>query len=282
MDKINRPDILKNFIIITALIIIPFILPYFHFNFDISTILTVISFLFTILVGFFIGATTTDYLRLQTLISNLDASLIEVFSLSKLIQPSSAKKITNVIDQYVIRILDYPLFEWFPNTKKEFDQLTKAIEQIDPTNKKGVALFPHLQRTKTDLERTNQEIFLATGKIVSSQHWAIIISLAIIIAILILSLRDGYWFFSLLNGIILVVIYWILRLLNEVDSNEFLAKKLAYQNPQQIFQAIGKLKYYPEMAIINKWAKEPQENYRIGVYKNYPHSFEKEIKIVKK
>lgn len=179
-------------------------------------------------------------------------------------------------------MLDYPLCEWVPNTRKEFNQLTKAIEHIEPTNEKGLALFPHLQKRKTDLEKTNQEIFLATEKIVSGRHWAIIISLAIIISVLMLSLRDGYWLFSLINGIILVAIYWILRLLNEVDSNEFLAEKLAYQNPQQIFQAIGRLKYYPETAIINKLVKEPQENYRIGIYKNYPHSFEKEIKIVKK
>jgi len=282
MKKINWEFIFKNGTIAAILMILTFLLPDFHFAFDISVILTIVSLLFAILVGFFIGTATTNYLRLQTLISNANADLIQIFRLSKLIQVSSGEKIANVIDEYMIAMLDFPFLKWVPNTKKEFNEVTKAVEEVDPLNEKGLSLFSHLQNAKSDLDRTNQEISLAAEEVVSGRHWFILISLALIIATLLLSLRDGYWVFSFVNGVLLVAIYQILTLLKEVDSNVFLAEKLGYQNPQQVFQAIGKLQYYPEVAITKRWAKEPQENYRIGVYKDYPSSLEKEIKIVYK
>lgn len=272
----------RNIIVAAILLAIPFLAPSFNFSFNISTILTIISLLFAILIGFFIAAATTDYLRLQTLVSNANSDLIEIFRLGKLIQPTSAQKIADKIDQYMIAILDFPLLNWVPGTKREFDELAKATEEVEPSEGKGLALFNYLQKAKNDLYKINQEMSLAAKEIVSGRHWLILISLATIIAILLLSLRDGNWLFSLLSGIILVVIYQTMYLLKEIDSNLFLAHKLAYQNPQEVFQSIGKLKYYTETAIKNHWANEPEESYRIGIYKNYPKSFEKEIKIVKK
>lgn len=270
----------SNNIISTILLILPFIFPPFSFSFSISTILNIVSLLFSILIGFFIAAATTDYLRLQSLISELDANLIHIFRLGKLIQPSAAEKLANAIDEYIVAILDFSLLDWVPHTKKEFEKIIETIDEISPSNETG--LFPHLKIAEADLSKKNQEIFLATKKIVSGKHWLILILLAILIGIMLLSLRNGQWLFSLISAIILFVIYQVLILLNDIDSNAFLAKKLSYQNPQEIFRAIGKLQYYPEIAIKNRWAKEPNKNYRIGIYKDYPRSLDKEIKIVQK
>lgn len=259
----------------------PFVLPSFHFDFDISTTLTIISLLFTILIGFFIGASTTDYLRLQSLISELNADLIEIFDFGKIIQPSFAKKLANAIDQYMIAILDFPFLNWVPHTQKQFEEIAKTIDEMNYTDEKGLSLFPYLLVAKSDLNKKNQEIFLSTEKIVSVKHWFILIALAILIGIMLLSLRNGQWLFSLISAIILFVVYQALTLLNDIDSNVFLANKLSYQNPQEVFLAIGKLKYFPQGAVADKKLKQLQEDYRIGIYKNYPKSFEKEIKIVR-
>lgn len=65
-----------KFLICLLLLLIAFNIPLFKLNFDVASILTVISFLFAILVGFFIAAATSNYLQLQSLIAEEDASLI--------------------------------------------------------------------------------------------------------------------------------------------------------------------------------------------------------------
>ncbi len=148
MDKIK-------WLVVAILLLAPFILPVFHFTFDISLTLTVVSLLFAIFAGFFISTTTTNYLRLQSLISNANSDLIKMFRLSKLIQPSSAEKIANLIDQYMIAILDFSFLDWIPNTQKEFNKLTETIEEISPVDDKGLALFPYLHETKYYLYQKN-------------------------------------------------------------------------------------------------------------------------------
>lgn len=276
------PPMIKNILIAIILFAVPFIVPDFKFSFDISNTLTIVSLLFAVLVGFFIAAATTDYLRLQTLISDANADLMGIFSLGKLINPPLATKIADAIDKYLIAILDFPFLAWVPNTKNEYEELTKIVKEINPTDEKGLALFPYLITAKGNLNRTNQEITLAAKKIISPKHWFILISLVTLMGTLLLSLRNGQWLFSLIIGVILFAIYQILTLLHQIDDNEFLADKLSYRNPQEVFQAIGKMQYYPERTIKNRWVKIPKESYRIGVYKNYPKSFEKEIKIVER
>ncbi|HEY4509240.1 MAG TPA: hypothetical protein VJC13_03125 [Candidatus Paceibacterota bacterium] len=60
----------------------------------------------------------------------------------------------------------------------------------------------------------------------------------------------------------------------------FLSNQLSFDDPQQVFQGIGRPYYYPESALKKGYAKPKSKTYRIGVYKNYPKSFEKEIKLV--
>ena len=82
---------------------------------------------------------------------------------------------------------------------------------------------------------------------------------------------------SVIVGVILFAIYQVLILLADLDSNKYLARKLGFKTPQYVFRAIGRLPYYPESVL--GWLK-PTRPYRVGVYKNYPKSFEKTIRIV--
>lgn len=278
----NFGYILKIIVVPIVVFILPFALPYFHFTFDLGRIFTFISFLFAILLGFFIGAATTNYFRLQTLISTMNANIISAFNLGKLIQPSLAEKLSDVIDRYLIATLDFDLLAWVPNTKQEFFEVLQTFDEISPQDQKGFALLSSFEREKNSLSTANQEILLASKEVIGRRHWFILIALAVLVAVMILELRDGSRLFSFINGIILLALYQALILAKDVDSNLFLAKKMAYEGPQEVFRTIGKLPYYPEIAIADKRVKEPEGSYRIGVYKNYPHSFEKEIKIVQK
>jgi len=78
-----------------------------------------------------------------------------------------------------------------------------------------------------------------------------------------------------------VALYQTLNLLYKIDSNEFLAERLAYEAPQKVFLAIGQTKYYPEHVINEKLKKSlEKENYRVGIYKKLPETMEKDIKLV--
>lgn len=281
MNRTTRKIVLE-IVMPLALLAAPFLLPIFHFAFDISTLLTVISLIFAILVGFFIATATTNYLRLQSLIADEDSALINIFNLSKIIQSSEVPRMKEAIDHYATAALDFELTEYVYKTQKEFYDLLSTLDSISPQDEKGLVLLENMHNGRDRLVRTRQEITLAARRIITWRHWIILILLAILLVVLLLSIRDGRWFFSLITGILSLATYFILTLLYEVDSNVFLEEQLAYENTQQIFQAIGTMKYIPHRAFQDKRVKEPKEDYRVGIFKDYPKSLEKEIKVIHK
>jgi hypothetical protein len=273
---------IRSIIFQLALFFLALLLPAFKFDFDISTILTVVTLLFTILVGFFIAAATSNYLRLQTIISDEDASLISLFGLVKILQPAMVKKIRNSIDKYMIAALDYGLLDYSEYTSGEVDALLNTIDEVTPTKKHTESLIQNLHNIKVNIISIRQEMAVLIKRIVTARHWFILVSLAAIISVILLSLRSGNIITSSLIGLIMITLYQTLRLLHQIDSNLFLASQLAYEVPQKVFLAIGQLRYYPEYALSRKIKKAlKNERYRVGLYKNFPETMEKKIKIVK-
>ncbi|MFZ2188873.1 MAG: hypothetical protein WAV73_04895 [Candidatus Moraniibacteriota bacterium] len=272
---------IRSIIFQLALFFLALLLPAFKFDFDISTILTVVTLLFTILVGFFIAAATSNYLRLQTIISDEDASLISLFGLVKILQPTMVKKIRNSIDKYMIAALDYGLLDYAEYTSGEVDALLSTIDEVTPSKKHTESLIQNLHNIKVNIISIRQEMAVLIKRIVTARHWFILVSLAAIISVILLSLRSGNIITSSLIGLIMITLYQTLRLLHQIDSNLFLASQLAYEVPQKVFLAIGQLRYYPEYALSRKTKKAlKNECYRVGLYKNFPETMEKKIKII--
>lgn len=260
---------LKKLLIQITIFSLPFLLPIFEVNFNPSDILTPTTFIFSVLAGFFIADATSNYRSLKDLITSENATLCSMYYKSKQKSISYSKKVGDAIDKYMIAQLDYDLLAHVDGTRNEFNKI------IDVS-----AEFSELDSERASLIKSSQEVLVSTQKSVTKLHWTIIIILAATIGMLLLLKRNGDILLSVIIGLVLVSIYQVLRLLSDLDNNRYLASKLAFKTPPYVFMAIEKLPYYPERAISNKWA-HPEKPYRVGVYKNYPVSFDKDIKIVK-
>ena len=258
-------------IFVPALIVVaPIIIPLFRVSFNSGDILGPTTFIFSILAGFFIADATANYRRLRQLILTENATLSYLYYITLRENPQKANKLADAIDEYMIAQLDYNLLDHTEHTRDEFNKVVSISKMI-----------PRLDKSLYYLILGNHEIFLSAKKTIGRNRWFLIVSLAIVIAFLLLLKRTGDPLLSLLIGIVLASIYQILKLLYDLDNNRYLADKLGYKTPQRVFESIDKLPYYPETAIKNNWAKA-EKPYRVGVYKNYPKSFDKDIKIVKK
>ena len=266
-----------KFVISALLIFLAIKLPLFNLSLDIPTLLTVFSLLFAILVGFFIATSTTNYLRLQSLIAEEDAGLITIFSLVQNIAPQDKNKVTDAIDNYAIAALSFELTDYIRKTHQEFEDLSTTVDKIETFNSKGEQLMQSLHDKKNSLFQTRQEIALVARRIVTPDHWVVLVSLGVLVGFLTLTLRDDGLLSAIISGILLSTNYLVLTLLYEVDNNRFLEQALAYQNSQQIFQSIGRPPYYLADAIKNGRIRKPATSYRTGYYNS---SEDKDIRLV--
>ncbi|MFH1621443.1 MAG: hypothetical protein ABIB04_05180 [Patescibacteria group bacterium] len=134
LRRIKPGRAIRIFIIPIFILIAVFVIPIFDLQFDIPNILTVITFLFTIVIGFFIATATTNYLSLQSVIVQEDAALIDAFNVGCFVQPSKRKKLAEAIDRYLIACLEFDFSDYVMGTQNEFQQLTNIIHSIMPAN----------------------------------------------------------------------------------------------------------------------------------------------------
>ena len=153
-----------------AIVLFSFLLPQFSFNFDTSTLLTIASLTFTILVGFFIATATTNYLNLKNLLSDEGGGLIILHNLSTLVDADAARKVDDAIDEYHIASFDYELENYAAYTHAEFEHVIAAVDAIKPpaTAPQQIAALNYLQETKSNLFKIRQAIMLAAPRIVHS------------------------------------------------------------------------------------------------------------------
>ncbi len=246
------------------LLVIPFFIPLFTLNIDVSTILTILSLLFAIIAGFAIAAATSNHLRMQSLIADEDAGLIEIYNLSKLISPSAAERVADAIDKYMIASLDHDLLTYAANTTTELKEIMDAVDEVMPKNDRGLSLFQNLHNRKNSLHTIVQETRLTAKTIVGFRHWLILILLAVLIGVLLLALRDGAFWTTAFISVLIYCTFQILNLIREIDTNLLLAQKLAFENPQVVFTEIGKEYYYPEYALKMGSVKPQVSRYRVG------------------
>jgi hypothetical protein len=260
---------LEKLLIQIVVFSLPFLIPVFEANFNPSEILTPTTFIFSVLAGFFISDATSNYRSLKELITSENATLCSMYYKSKQKSISYSKKVGDAIDRYMIAQLDYDLLAHVDGTRNEFREVIDVSAESS-----------ELDSERANLIKSSQEVLVSTQKSVTKLHWTIIIMLAFTIGTLLLLKRNGDILLSVIIGLVLVSIYQVLRLLSDLDSNRYLASKLSFKTPQYVFMAIERLPYYPERAISNKWV-HPKKPYRVGIYKNYPDSFDKDIKIIK-
>jgi len=264
-----------------VLISLAIFIPVFSFGFEVGNIISVVSLLFAILAGFFIAATTSNYLQHQSLIALENAQLITIAQLVNKVDPDNFKTVAKAIDDYLIATLDYDLLTYHQGTQHEFDQLFLAIDKVNPGTGPQASLYQNLHSAKAALLATWQETRLTAQTIVGPLHWLIIGSLALLTSLLLLSLRDGSFLAGLITGVLILGVFEVLELIHTIDTNVFLATKLSYESPQQVFAALNKPNYYPEFVIARKRKLGLLPSvYRVGLYKGSDATGRKVIKTI--
>lgn|GEM_PF-5527512 len=126
--------------------------------------LTILFLLFAIIAGFAIAAATSNHLRMQSLIADEDAGLIEIYNLSKLISPLAAENVANAIDKYMIASLDHDLLTYAANTTTELKEIMNAVNEVIPKNDRGLSLFQNIHNRKIGPLHLFQFLYIAPFK----------------------------------------------------------------------------------------------------------------------
>ncbi len=243
-----------------------------------NTILTISTFLFGIIAGFYIVVTTTDYNSIKNILASETASWIELYHHVSIYDSKLAKKLSELIDEYIRRAFDYEIIDYARGTAKEFDDIEKIIRGLSFQETKSVA-YENIQDAMEEIIATRQQLIVLGARTLSAFQWVVLFSLALLVISSLYGLRTGALFFDIVTVLISSSIVLVLLLIRDLDLYIWNEKTFGYDIFENVLKAVGELPYYPEESIKKGRIRPTEKEYRVGICLDYPKCLTRRVEV---
>lgn len=245
-----------------------------------NTILTITTFLFGILAGFYIIVTTTDYNNLKSSIAAETAGWISLYQNLSSYDREASAKFAKLLDKYIQRTFDYELIDYARETQKEFQEIMDMMRFL-PLKNESTSLYEKMIETVEDIVRSRQQLLVLGTRTLSIFQWVVLFSLAALVAFSLYGLRSGEAFFDIVTVVISSSIVLILSLIRELDLYVWNEKTFGYDVFENVLKSMGLLPYYPAESLKKGRIHPTEKEYRVGIYTDFSKSYERKIEIQK-
>lgn len=259
-----------------------FLLPESKQNNGYELVLTISTFLFAIIAGFFISRLNSRFDVLRTLLGEQDGEFLALYKLAQLMSIRFAKRIKDLLDDFYITSYDFALSDYDKTYKasekyyfKLWDELKKMkkSEKIEPYHTEVVELIIESEK------RRNVSSAIAAERLTLG-HWVILIVLGIVIVFCIFNLKTNEFYSKLLAVLLSTVLVLVLLLMRDLQNLIMGKMELLEESGQENLEFMGELRYYHHSRLKNGLAKIPAHIKRFRVGYHEPGADEYIIKII--
>jgi hypothetical protein len=258
-----------------------FVLPSDFIPSDLNgTILTVSTFLFGLIAGFYIVVTTTDYNLVKNILATETGALIALYNNVLIYNRDAAQKLAEEIDTYLIEAFDYEIIDYSRASQNTFRRITTLVEDL-PLEADRSYLHEVAIGILYNITMLRQQLLALGTKSLSFLSWVVLFTLGGIVTVSIYSIRGNSIFLDVIAVLVSSTLVLILLLIRELDLYIWNEHTFGFEIFQRVFESIGKLPYYPSYSLKKGRIVPKESEYRVGVYQNYPVTLEKTIEVRK-
>lgn len=232
-------------------------------------ILTVSSFLFAILAGFFISRLSERYNNIKQTISSEDATWLTLYKTSAIYGKKFQNDLSKLIEKYYIAAFEFVGVDYYKHTSKYFLAIYDLLYKYKKYKNEEIysKLFDHM----AVLERERNNTSVQSREKLTKGQWIIMILLAFIIVLSIFSLRTPNFYYNIITVLLSTILVLILLLIRDLENLRLGGKLLLVESGQEVFENMGKMRYYNQSLVGTGAVKVPPhvKEYRVGYHKPY-------------
>jgi len=233
-----------DYVIIALLLLVAFLAPAFNLP-AVENLTNAVPAVFAIATGFFINDAMSNYLRLQTLIAEEDATLISITHMLRTAPEVESASVEKAVDDYLVKVLQSNDLDHVAHTQKEYDTLLSSIDSAIGRVPRGESAAEALQGARDRLLQISQEVAIAVRTNLTFSHWLLVGILELLVCLTFLAMRDTTFITTVVVALMMVASYAILVVLRDVDNNKYLARKLSFRSVERVFHALNVPPFYP-------------------------------------
>src|SRR3989344_1896345 len=228
----------------------------------VDIMISAVSFLFGFLITISFSILLSRTALLREVLSMETGRLVSLFLYSKHLGEKFHNFVKDKIDEYTIRTLrEYTNYEV---GREVIYDLFNGLDKVEIKNAHQSSIFDSFLYVLGELEPTREKLESLTGK---KLIWSLKLSnyLLGIILIFLLFVNRGDILSNSIFIILSTIVVFILLIIEDYDNLKIGAYHLNIDDSEQIFDLIGRERYYPKNIL--KMAKlEKGKIYRIGIY----------------
>jgi hypothetical protein len=213
-------------------------------------------------------------------IAEEDALFLSVYQTSKAFGKQFTDKMRELIDEYYIRAYDKIIGSAYKENAGPFLKIWDLIIKLNP--KKNSQAYYHLLEDMTDLEKSRNVSSGTQSEKLGFGQWALLFLLSGIILFSIFYLKVDVLYSQVIAVLLSTALILVLLILRDLQNFMLGGEALLDESGQEIFEYIGKKRYYNRRYIksgVNSLSKELKE-FRIGLHK--PGAAKLNIKLEKR
>lgn len=231
-------------------------------------ILTVSTFLFAIIAGFFLSRLNGRYDKIRELVATEDALWLSFYKNAMYYGKAFSKKVAHILDAYYREAFDYDLGKYYKPTARYIHQLYVALQKVSTRDPKALAIFSLMVETLSDLEESRNNSAVITQERLTKGQWIVLIFLSVIILISIFALKTNDIFSQMTTILLATILMMVLLIIRDLENFRLGGSVMVEESGEEIFEFIGELRYYSQKYIDEGTVKIPPhvKKYRVGLH----------------
>ena len=235
---------------------------------NVIIILTVSTFLFAILAGFFISRAGARFNEIRKMVGSEDALFLSLYKTAQICGKSLSNKIGNLIDKYYIVSYDSELSDY--SYKETHPYFLNMWNEIIKMKKKDPIAYGRLLEILDDIEGSRNLASTISKEKISLGQWLVLIILAVVILFSLFYIKTTELYSSIITILLSTALVIILLILRDLQNLKFGGEKsLLEESGQEVLESMGKLRYYNQKYYKKGWYNIPRDvrQYRLGLHK---------------
>ncbi|MFA4815433.1 MAG: hypothetical protein WC924_05905 [Candidatus Gracilibacteria bacterium] len=234
---------------------------------SVETILTISTFLFAILAGFFISRLNQRYNDIRELISLEDAYLLSLYRTAKIFGQKFTDSIVEKIDKYYLISFDSEITNYYKQTAPCLEEIYEALYAIK--EKSGDNTYASMITTLSLIEEKRNKNSVISQERIRKSQWAVLILLTVIILFCLFYINTHLFssqFLLVMLSTIQVLVLFTIRDLQNLRLGGGIMPVM--ESGQEVLESMGKLRYYNQKLVKQGGMEIPKhvKTYRLGLH----------------
>ena len=246
---------------------------------EVEIILTISTFLFAILAGFFISRLSSRYNSMRERLGAEDAYFVSLYKTAQIYGEAFAKKIADLIDKYYIVSYDFIYSKSYKETDKYVLRMWNELKKLK--KHKSESTYESLVNDLTEIERGRKIGTALYEETIGPGQWTVLVFLSCIILFSIFYLKTGTIYSQIITLMLSTVLVLVLLIIRDLHNFMLGGQGLLEESGEEVLDSIGKPRYYNQLYVKRGISKIPKslKAYRLGMHE--PGSDDFDIRLVR-